>query len=176
MPSRWFGTMCCVRANQKAERPVRTRPLSGISVGSTTSNTEILSLATSRSRSSSSLKISRTLPLATCWATSGMDGLLLSDERVETLEDGVDVTGERGEVERRVERVPAERGGDLRILADELAEVALLLPRAHRAALREPVGLVARQPGRDEREEDALAEEQAVARLEVAQHPPGEDA
>ncbi len=57
--------MCVVRENQNAERPVRTRPLSGIGVGKTTSNVEIRSLATSSSRSSSNAKISRTLPLAT---------------------------------------------------------------------------------------------------------------
>jgi hypothetical protein len=42
-----------VRANQKAARPVRTRPLSGMTVGSTTSKVEMRSEATSRSRSSS---------------------------------------------------------------------------------------------------------------------------
>ncbi len=46
--------MSFVRANQNAERPVSTRPLSGISVGRTTSKTEMRSLATSSSRSSSS--------------------------------------------------------------------------------------------------------------------------
>ena len=43
-----------VCANQNAESPVSTRPLSGISVGSTTSKVEMRSLATSSSRSSSS--------------------------------------------------------------------------------------------------------------------------
>ena len=45
---------CLVRANQKPESPVRTRPLSGISVGRTTSNVEMRSLATSSRRVSSS--------------------------------------------------------------------------------------------------------------------------
>ena len=34
---KWFGTMCPVFANQNAERPVSTLPLSGIGVGCTTS-------------------------------------------------------------------------------------------------------------------------------------------
>jgi hypothetical protein len=45
--------MCLVLANQNPERPVSTRPLSGISVGRTTSNVEIRSLATSSRRSPS---------------------------------------------------------------------------------------------------------------------------
>ena len=40
--------MSRVRANQKADRPVSTRPLSGIGVPSTTSNVEMRSLATSK--------------------------------------------------------------------------------------------------------------------------------
>jgi len=53
MATRWFGTIPRVRANQNAESPVRTRPLSGIGVGRTTSNVEMRSLATSRIVSSS---------------------------------------------------------------------------------------------------------------------------
>src|SRR5581483_4193038 len=91
--------MSRVRANQKPERPVSTRPLSGIGVGSTTSKVEMRSLATSSSRSSSSAKISRTFPDATWVAVSGMDRLLSAFERGDALEDGVDMTGVRGEVE-----------------------------------------------------------------------------
>src|SRR5207237_3748768 len=57
--------------------------------------------------------------------------------------------------------------------AAELAEVELLLPRAHGRTLYEAVRVVAREPGLDERVEDALAEEEEVARLEVAAHPLG---
>src|SRR5262245_33499091 len=60
---RWFGQIACVRANQNAERPVRTRPLSGITVGCTKSNVEMRSVATSKSRSASSAYRSRTFPL-----------------------------------------------------------------------------------------------------------------
>src|SRR5205814_5388216 len=94
--------------NQKAERPVRTRPLSGISVGRTTSKVEIRSLATSSSRSSSRAYSSRTFPLPTCAVASGMDGLLGSDERVQALEDDVDVTDGGLEVEDTVERLRPE--------------------------------------------------------------------
>src|SRR5919202_2358294 len=105
-PSRWFGTIERVRTNQKADSPVSTRPLSGISVGRTTSNVEMRSLATSSSRSSSSAYSSRTFPVPT-WATaSGMNGFLLPDERAEALEDGVDVADGRIEVEDGVEVDP----------------------------------------------------------------------
>ena len=54
MASMWFGTMSRSSVNQKPDRPVSTRPLSGISVGRITSKVEIRSLATSSRRSSSS--------------------------------------------------------------------------------------------------------------------------
>ena len=50
-------------------------------------------------------------------------------------------------------------------------EVQLLVPGTHRVALDEAIRLVAREPRLDEREEDALAEVEAVARLEVRSHP-----
>ena len=50
-----------VRPNQKWERPVSTRPLSGIGVGRTTSKAEMRSDATISSRSPKPY-ISRTLP------------------------------------------------------------------------------------------------------------------
>src|SRR4029450_6212029 len=59
-----------VRANQNAERAVRTRPFAGMSVGSTTSKVEIRSEATSSSRSSSSAYSSRTFPLPRCTASA----------------------------------------------------------------------------------------------------------
>src|SRR6187431_125443 len=112
--------MCRVRANQKAESPVRTRPLSGISVGSTTSKVEIRSLATSSRRSASSSKISRTLPLATWTAVSGMNGFLLAGrEGVEPVEDRVDVLQRIVEVECCVECLG--RKIDLGILLEEVA-------------------------------------------------------
>src|SRR5207245_9258158 len=105
----WFGTIACSSVNQKPDRPVSTRPLSGISVGRTTSNVEMRSLATSSKRSSSSANNSRTFPLPTWTAASGMDRLLLPRERAQTLEHGVDVTNGCLEVEDRIE---VDTGGD----------------------------------------------------------------
>src|SRR4051794_24619687 len=121
--------MCLVLASQNAASPVRTRPLSGTSVGSTTSKTEMRSLATSSSRSSSTAYSSRTLPLPTCSA-SGMHGLL--PERAQALEDGVDVAHGRREVEDGVERGGREHVADLGGAAHERLEVALLVPRPQR--------------------------------------------
>src|SRR4051812_4302535 len=131
--------MCSVRANQKPERPVSTRPLSGISVGSTTSNVEMRSEATSSRRSSSSAYSSRTLPLPTCSAVSDIDGLLLPDERPQTLEDGVAMADGGVEVEDLVGGGAVGARRQVGVGADGLAEVALLVPRAHRVALHEPV-------------------------------------
>ena len=49
--TRWFGTRSAVCSNQNVDSAVRTRPLSGISSGSTTSNTEMRSDATMSMRS-----------------------------------------------------------------------------------------------------------------------------
>src|SRR5690242_15186821 len=164
--------MSRVRANQKPERPVSTRPLSGISVGRTTSKVEMRSLATSSRRSSSSSYSSRTFPLPTCVTASGMDCILLPGELevAQPLEDGVDVACVPAEVEELVELHAA---GDLLVRAHQLAEVLLLLVRPQRIPLYEPVGVAARQPGLDEREEQPLAEEEPVAGLEIAAHPLG---
>ena len=69
-PGRWprrrraggWGRVDSVSANQNRDSPVRTRPLSGISVGSTTSKALIRSEAMSSSRPSGSSNRSRTLP------------------------------------------------------------------------------------------------------------------
>src|SRR5213595_3838358 len=95
--------MSRVRANQKPDSPVSTRPLSGISVGRTTSNVEIRSLATSSRRSSSRAYSSRTLPLPTCVA-SDMRRFLLGGEATKTIEGRVEVGDGRVQVEHDVER------------------------------------------------------------------------
>src|SRR6476646_4352430 len=170
-PSRWFGTIEPVRKNQKADSPVSTRPLSGISVGRTTSKVEMRSLATSSRRSSSRAYSSRTLPLPT-WAVSGMDRFLLPDEGAEPLEDGVGVTRVGREIEDGVE-IDASR--ELAICLDELAEILFLVPGAKRVPLDEAVRLVAVEPRLDECEQEPLAEEETVARLEISPHPLGPD-
>src|SRR4051794_31457255 len=130
------------------------------------------SLATSKSRSSSSAYSSRTFPLPTCRAASGMDRFLLSDEGVQAIEDRVDVTDGRVEVEDTVEIDAArELGG----MTHELGEIRLLLPGAHRMRLHRAIRGVAGETGLDEREQQTVAEEETVARIEVASHPFGID-
>src|ERR687898_3483923 len=111
--SRWLGTMSAVRRNQKADSPVRTRPLSGISVGRTTSKVEIRSLATSSNRSVSRAYSSRTFPLPTWVPASGMDRLLSSGQGVQAFEDDVDVARVDREVENLLEDARLESRSDL---------------------------------------------------------------
>src|SRR5438552_14721869 len=99
-----------------------------------------------------------------------MHRLLL--QAVQPLEDDVDMAREGTEVEGGLE-VDAPR--DLAVGPDELGKVEALVPAPHRVCLHEAVRLVAREAGLDEREQDALAEEEAVARLEVRAHPLGMD-
>ncbi len=94
--TRWFGTIEAVCENQNAESPVSTRPLSGIGVGSTTSNAEIRSEATSASSPSPASYSSRTLP-EPMWASSGMGAL--RHARLEPAEGDVGVAERVVEVE-----------------------------------------------------------------------------
>src|SRR5437899_216154 len=105
-----------------------------------TSNVEIRSLATSSRRSSSSAYSSRTLPLPTCVA-SDMNGFLLRDEAAETVKGGVEVGDGRVQIEDVGECSLVEVRGDVCVGTHELGEVALLVPRAHRVALHEAVGV-----------------------------------
>src|SRR5881394_1970447 len=101
-----------------------------------------------------------------------MDWFLLLDEGVQTFEDGVDVTDGRLQVEDGLE-IHAPR--DLRIGANELAEVRLLFPGAHRLSLDQPVGVITGKPCVHEREEQSVAEDEPVTRLEIAPHALGID-
>src|ERR1051326_830267 len=92
-----------------------------------------------------------------------MDGLLY--EVVEAVEHDVDVLREGGLVEDQ-----GEVDVNLGIGSDELAEVTLFFPRSHGVALDDAVRLVTLEPGVDEREQQAVAEEQIVARFEIATH------
>jgi hypothetical protein len=58
----WFGTMPAVRSNHHHDNAVSTRPLSGMSSGSTTSYTDTRSDATISNRSWPASYNSRTLP------------------------------------------------------------------------------------------------------------------
>ena len=83
-------------------------------------------------------------------------------ERAQPLEDDVDVPRVGAEVEdaRRGRRRPAISAS----AADERREVEPLVPGPHRVPLHEPVGLVAGEARVDEREQEPLAEVEAVAR------------
>src|SRR5687767_22763 len=76
--TRWFGTICAVCANQKFESCVSTLPLSGIGVGSTTSNAERRSLATITRCSSPASYTSRTLPSRSSTAPCTLDLVTVS--------------------------------------------------------------------------------------------------
>src|SRR3954447_20696441 len=175
MASRWFGKISAVRANQTPDSPVSTRPLSGISVGSTTSNVEMRSLATSSRRSASSAYNSRTLPLPTWTTASGMSRFLLLDEGAQAVEDGVDVRDGRARVEECVECVGVELRADLGVGLQERAEVALLVPCRHCVALDDAVGVTAVEPRLDEGEQHTVREHEPVRRVEVPCHPLGID-
>src|SRR6476619_5144424 len=82
------------------------------------------------------------------------------------------MTDSCGEIEYCVEIDPA---ADLRVAADEPCKVGLFLPGPHGVILDEAVRIVPREPGLDEREEEAMTEDEAVARLEIAKHPLGMD-
>src|SRR5579871_2431074 len=125
-------------------------------------------------RSSSRAYSSRTLPLPTCVA-SDIQSFLLGGEATETIEGAVEVGDGGVEVEHVRERGVVEMPADVGVGADELGEVAFLVPRAHRVALDEPVRIPALEPVLDEREQQPVREEEPVRRPEVPLHPLGMD-
>ena len=68
-------------------------------------------------------------------------------------------------------RREVDRSRDLGVRPDELGKVETLVPRPHRVALDEPVRVVPRAPRLDERQQQPLAEVEAVARVQVLAHP-----
>src|SRR5687768_8480830 len=116
VPTRWFGTMWPVWANQNRDRPVKTRPLSGISDGSTTSNADSRSDATSSNRSSLTANRSRTLPLRRNVSAGALAGDMdLGLQAIESGEDGGHVAQERGVVEAGIEVGQLEAAGHGRV-------------------------------------------------------------
>src|SRR3954471_18426891 len=99
---------------------------------------------------------------------SGMHWLLY--EVVEAVEYDVDVARVRALVEHRV-----EVDVDVGVVANELAKVEILVPRAHGVALHDAICLVALEPGLDEREQQPLREVEPPARVEVPPHALGMD-
>ena len=77
----------------------------------------------------------------------------------------------RSNASSRADRVERHLG----IVLEQLTEIGACLPRRHRVALHDPIGVVAGQPGGHEREQHRLAEHQAVARPQVLAHPLGVD-
>src|SRR4051794_19200780 len=151
-----------VLANQNADRPVRTLPLSGIGVGCTTSYVEIRSEATMRMRSPRSY-ISRTLPLAssgrsatvgtrcTVAAAAGVPGPRRrpSGARVRAPDGPRRGAGVGAEVEDRVE---VEAGAPA---LEQRAQRHAGVPRALGVLLHDAVGLVAPHARLDQREQRA---------------------
>jgi two-component system, OmpR family, response regulator RegX3 len=72
------------------------------------------------------------------------------------------------EVEGAVERLRGQL--QLGILLEELAQIEALVPGAEGVSLHEPVRLVPGQPGFDEGQQDPLAEDEAVRRIEIRPH------
>src|SRR5258705_2623885 len=96
-PTRWFATRSPVRPNQNRDRPVRTRPLSGIGVGRTTSKALSRSDAIRSRRSSPTAYRSRTLPERRKESASGLaGGMDLGLQTIESGDDGGDVAEGRG--------------------------------------------------------------------------------
>src|SRR5258708_1933187 len=101
-----------------------------------------------------------------------MDWYLLLGEGVQTVENGVDVPDGCSQVEDGVE---INAAGDLWIAADELGEVRLLSPGARGVPGGGGVGGVAGGPRLYERQQQPMAEDEPVTRLEVPPHPLGID-
>src|SRR5581483_12073275 len=100
-----------------------------------------------------------------------MNGLLLLGEAMDAIENAVEVGDGGAQVEDLVEALVPEPAGDRLVVARELHEILLLVPRAHRGALDERVRIRALQPRLDERKQQAVREEEVVRRVEVATHP-----
>src|SRR5919205_2008142 len=178
--TKWLATMWPVRANQNADSPVSTFPLSGIGVGCTTSYVEIRSEATMRMRSPRSY-ISRTLPLASSGrsATVGTRctvaaAAVVPGRRARRSGDGVEAPDDlRGEarvgaqVEDRVEVEPEAAA------LEQRAQRRAGVPRPLGVLLHDAVRLVAPHPRLDEREQRPLREQRAVRELEVRAHAVG---
>src|SRR3954453_6446984 len=120
----------CVSANQKREMPVRTRPLSGMAVGRTTSKALILSLATSSSRWLSIAKRSRTLPERTNPGTSSASGMRVVLQLLQAVDQRLNVGQESGFVEAVGDLLGLEDGRHVRVGLPELGQLLAFVGRA----------------------------------------------
>src|SRR6476469_4091623 len=146
-PTRWFSTRSPVRPNQNRDRPVRTRPLSGIGGGRTPSNALRRSDAASSRRSSPIAYRSRTLPdrmkESASWLAGDMD---LGLQAVESGDDGRDVAKVGGVVEAVVEVGQAHPLCDLRIDGQQVAQRRALVGGPQGGPLDDGIGGLAAHP------------------------------
>src|ERR1035437_6563011 len=167
-----------VWANQKRDRPVSTRPLSGIGVGRTTSKAAMRSLATSSRRSPTSNR-SRTLPdrmNPAAWTAApaalgspgrsravgsagGIGGLLLGrDKLIESGHGGGDVAQEVAFVEAGGKGLVGEPGRNVRIGGEHFAQLATFVGGSQGVALDHSVRLLPRHARfLDQRQQNAAA-------------------
>ena len=180
VPSRWSGTRPPVSPNQKRDRPVSTRPLSGIGVGSTTSNAEMRSEATSSSRSSSSAYRSRTLPERRNEAGQPRGGLERASfgrghQCVQPVQDGRGVLERQLVVEAGREQGRRERLAHLGSAASSSRKRPSLVGGAQRARAgrwrRRP--RATGRPPRPARKDQPAGRVQAEAARDVLAHPLG---
>src|SRR5436309_7184433 len=100
-----------------------------------------------------------------------MHGLPSVSERLEALEDDVDVLHGGRQIEDGFERGRVKTGRDLRIGEDEGAEVAFLVPGLHRVALHDSIRVASVEAGCNESEQQPVREHETVRGLDVAAHP-----
>ena len=126
------------RSNQKCDRPVSTRPLSGISSGSTTSNTDTRSLATISSRSW--LDLVELADLARVEMRQRRSSLIrrqVAPARRARRTTRPVLASARFRSKQASSRAVVERRRHVGVLGEQVAERALLLPRPHRVALHD---------------------------------------
>ena len=172
--SMWLRTSPRVRSNQNRESPVRTRPLSGMGVGSTTSNAEMRSDATSSSRSPKPYS-SRTLPGGLVQIGQGV--------RHGPPPGGVAVRSKISSTwTRRASRSKiASRSAASSTPATSASASSRprsgtsSVPRGHGVALHDLVGPLAADARLDHAQQRPAGEDEPVRGLEVAQHPLGVD-
>src|SRR5262245_22761731 len=99
-----------------------------------------------------------------------MYGLPSVSERLQALDDDVDVLHGCLAVENALECGRIETGRDLWIDGDEGPEVAILVPGLHRVPLHDPVGIAAVEPSGDEGEQQPVREHEAVRSGDVPEH------
>src|SRR3954454_7172708 len=117
--------------------PVRTRPLSGIGVGRTTSKALMRSLATSNRRSSSIANRSRTFPERTKPGTSSASGMGVVLQLLQAINQRLNVGEQSGFVEAIGDLAGLEHRSNVGVRLHELTQLATFVGRAQRVALND---------------------------------------